>query len=215
MYDLHTHSLLSDGELLPSEVAVHYAALGYKAIAITDHSDYSNIKTNLAAITEFARHWPKSSPIRVLPGIELTHLPLEQFKPLAALARKKGAQIIVAHGETSAEPVMPGTNRAALQSDIDILAHPGMITDDDIRLAVKRGIFLEVTARKGHRDCDAHVIARALELGAKLIINTDSHSPENIMPRSEVYKIVSEFGLTPDQIKRIEEDTESLLRRKK
>ena len=44
MYDLHTHSLLSDGELLPSELARRYEEKGYKAIAITDHVDFSNIK---------------------------------------------------------------------------------------------------------------------------------------------------------------------------
>ena len=42
MYDLHCHTLQSDGVLLPSEVAVRYSAAGYKAIAICDHADYSN-----------------------------------------------------------------------------------------------------------------------------------------------------------------------------
>ncbi|MFA5362653.1 MAG: PHP domain-containing protein, partial [Candidatus Omnitrophota bacterium] len=42
MYNLHCHSLLSDGNLLPSEVAVRYLAQGFKTIAITDHADYSN-----------------------------------------------------------------------------------------------------------------------------------------------------------------------------
>ena len=69
MFDLHCHSLLSDGALLPSEVAVHYLAAGYKAIAITDHTDYSNIDSNIKAILEFTKHWPKSAKIKVLPGI--------------------------------------------------------------------------------------------------------------------------------------------------
>ncbi|MBI3754855.1 MAG: PHP domain-containing protein, partial [Deltaproteobacteria bacterium] len=43
MIDLHTHSLLSDGELLPSELIRRAEAMGYKGIAITDHSDASNI----------------------------------------------------------------------------------------------------------------------------------------------------------------------------
>ena len=85
MYNLHCHSLLSDGVLLPSELAVRYAAAGYKAIAITDHVDYSNIALIIKAILEFTRHWPKNRKIIVLPGIELTHLPPEQFQPLAKL----------------------------------------------------------------------------------------------------------------------------------
>ena len=41
MFDLHTHSLLSDGELLPSELARRYEEKGFRAIAITDHADVS------------------------------------------------------------------------------------------------------------------------------------------------------------------------------
>ena len=41
--DLHMHSLFSDGELLPSEIARRAYVLGHEAIAITDHVDYSNI----------------------------------------------------------------------------------------------------------------------------------------------------------------------------
>ena len=149
MYNLHCHSLLSDGELLPSELAVRYAAAGYKAIAITDHADYSNIALITKAILEFTRHWPKNRKIMVLPGIELTHLPPEQFEPLAKYARKEGIKVIIGHGETLVEPVIPGTNHAALEADIDILAHPGLISDTDIKLAKKRGIFLEV--RKSQR----------------------------------------------------------------
>ncbi len=203
MYDLHTHSLLSDGVLLPSEVAVRYLAAGYKAIAITDHSDYSNIKANVASIMEFIRHWPKNSKIKVLPGVELTHLPPEQFKPLARYARAQGIKIIVAHGETTAEPVVKGTNRAALLAGIDILAHPGRISDEDVKLAKQRGVFLEVTCRKGHRDSDAHVIRQALKFGAKLIINSDSHAPEDILTPAQVLKIVTKAGLTRPQIEKI------------
>ncbi len=42
MIDLHTHSFFSDGELIPSELIRRAEAIGYKAIAITDHVDSSN-----------------------------------------------------------------------------------------------------------------------------------------------------------------------------
>ena len=116
MYNLHCHSLLSDGDLLASELAVRFQALGYKAIAITDHADYSNIDTLINSIMQFSRHWPKNSKLKVLPGIELTHLPLEQYKPLAKYAREQGIKIIIGHGETLAEPVIKGTNRACLEA---------------------------------------------------------------------------------------------------
>ena len=203
MYDLHCHSLLSDGVLLPSEVAVRYLALGYKTIAITDHSDYSNIETNIKAILEFARHWPKSAKIKVLPGIELTHLPLEQFSPLAKYARSKGIKIIVGHGETTAEPVLKGTNLAALEADIDILAHPGLITDAEVTLARKKGIFLEVTARRGHRNANSHVVKKARKCAARLIINSDSHQPEDILSPKLLVKFAYNAGLGMGEIGKI------------
>ena len=203
MFDLHTHSLLSDGVLLPSEIAVRYSALGYKTIAITDHVDYSNIKANIEAILEFTRNWPADSAIKVLAGIELTHLPLEQFKPLAQYARKKGIKIIIGHGETLAEPVIKGTNRACLEADIDILAHPGLISEEDVKLAKKKDIFLEITARKGHRDTNAHVAECALKLKAELILNTDSHSPEDIIGLEDLIKVGLKSGLSQKEIEEI------------
>ncbi|MCX5697550.1 MAG: histidinol phosphate phosphatase domain-containing protein [Candidatus Omnitrophica bacterium] len=214
MYNLHCHSLLSDGSLLPSEVTVRYQDAGYKVIAITDHADYSNIKTLVPAIVEFANHWPKSAAIKVLPGVELTHIPPEHFKPLAKLARNKGAKVIVGHGETPVEPVAAGTNRAALEADIDILAHPGLISDADILLAKNKGIFLEVTTREGHSEGNAHLIQRALALGAKLILSTDSHQPEDIISPQQVIKIVSQEGLNEEDIRTIYFNVEDFLKRK-
>jgi len=213
-YNLHAHTLLSDGELLPSEVAMRYLDKGYKVIALTDHADYSNIKPVCSAIVEFCRKWPKDSKIKVLPGIELTHLPPEQFKPLAAFARKQGIKIVIAHGETTIEPVVKDTNKLALTADIDILAHPGMITDEDTLLAKKRGIFLEITSRLGHADTNKHVISQARKLGAKLILDHDAHAPEDIISCEQMVEIGIKEGLTKDEIEKIYADVNDFLKKK-
>jgi len=210
-YNLHAHSLLSDGELLPSEIAVRYMSLGYKIIAITDHADYSNIDYVIKSILKFTKHWPKSYPLKVLPGIELTQVPLEHFRPLAKYARGKGIKIIVAHGQTIAEPLIKGTNRAALEADIDILAHPGYITDADTNLAKEKGIFLEVTSRKGHCQTNSHVVKQAKKHGAKIILNHDSHSPEDIIKPPELTKIGLKSGLKPQDIEKICSDIKKFL----
>jgi putative hydrolase len=213
MYNLHSHTFLSDGELLPSEVAIRYQAQGYKTIAITDHADYSNIKTIVRAIVEFCRKWPKDSAIKVLPGIELTHLPPQQFRPLANYARRHGIKVIIAHGETPVEPIASGTNKSALEANIDILAHPGLITDDDTKLAARKGIFLEVTSRGGHSETNTHVIKQARKFGAKLILNNDSHKCEDIISPKELNQTGLDCGLTQEEIKKIYKDTEDFLRR--
>ncbi|MFZ5800228.1 MAG: histidinol phosphate phosphatase domain-containing protein [Candidatus Omnitrophota bacterium] len=193
MIDLHTHSLLSDGCLLPSELARRYEEKGFKAIAITDHVDSSNIARVVKEITTFCRAWPKHR-IKVLPGIELTHIPPEHFPRLTRYARKHGIKIIIAHGESPVEPVIKGTNRAALNSDINILAHPGKLTLEDARLAKKKGIFLEITCRRGHRKTNRHVAKVAQQAGAKLILNSDSHKPEDIPTAAKFHHIARQAG---------------------
>lgn len=214
MYNLHSHSILSDGALLPTEIAMRYFALGYKTIAITDHVDYSNIEFVVESILKFTTHWPKNSPIKVLSGIELTHLPLEQFKPLAQYARSKGIEIIVAHGETLMEPVIKGTNHASLQADIDILAHPGLISDEDVQLAKRKNIFLELTSRKGHLTGNSHVVERALKFGAKLILSNDSHDPEDIIKPDELENVAYKANLTKKDIDKIYLDVSDFLKTK-
>jgi histidinol phosphatase-like PHP family hydrolase len=211
MYDLHIHSLLSDGQLLPSELARRYEVKGYKAIAITDHVDASNIKTVITQIINFTKKWPKNR-IKVIPGIELTHIPLEHFVPLTKYARKKGIKIIVAHGQSPIEPVISGTNKKALTCDIDILAHPGNITKEEVLLAKKKNIFLEITTRKGHKTMNSHVINMARKYGAKLILNTDSHSPEDIILPRQLRGLGLKIGLLPEEIVKIYYNTNKLVK---
>ena len=42
--DLHMHTLCSDGELLPIELARRAKIMGHEAIAFTDHVDLSNLE---------------------------------------------------------------------------------------------------------------------------------------------------------------------------
>lgn len=212
MYNLHSHSLLSDGDLLPSEIAVRYMHAGYKTIAITDHADYSNIEFVIKSILKFTRNWPKNSGIKVLPGVELTHLPLKQFAPLAKYARKEGIKIIVGHGESPVEPVIKGTNRAALEADIDILAHPGLIADSDAKLASKKGIFLEITSRKGHARTNSYVVKKALEYASPLILSHDSHSLEDIISPAKLSQVGAKAGLSRQQLAHIYRDVEGFIK---
>lgn len=213
MIDLHTHSLFSDGELIPSELVRRAFVKGYKAIAITDHADLSNIDMIVPRVAKVSGELSKAWEIKVIPGIELTHVPPSEIASLAKEARGLGAKLVLCHGETIVEPVPPGTNSAALSSDIDILTHPGLITLDDARLAADRGICLEITARKGHSLTNGHVARMALAAGARLIINTDAHSPSDLITIQEAERIVMGAGLTADDFRQIMRNAEELVRR--
>lgn len=212
MIDLHTHSLFSDGELIPSELVRRAIVKGYKAIAITDHADLSNIDMIVPRVAKVSGELSRAWEIKVIPGIELTHVPPSEIAGLAKDARGLGAKLVLCHGETIVEPVPPGTNYAALSSDIDILTHPGLITLDEARLAADRGICLEITARKGHSLTNGHVARMAKEAGARLIINTDAHSPSDLITIEEAERIVMGAGLSADDFMRIMRNAEDLVR---
>jgi len=119
----------------------------------------------------------------------------------------------VVHGETLAEPVAPGTNRAALEADINILAHPGLITREEAALAQEKGIFLEISARKGHCLANGHVAKIARETGASLILNTDSHSPGDLIARQQGERLLMGAGLSAAATQTMFTNAETLARR--
>ena len=200
MIDLHTHSLFSDGVLIPAELIRRFEHLGYSAVAITDHADSSTLDFIIPRIIQAATDLTRSQSVTVVPGIELTHLPPKEIAPLVKRARELGARLVVVHGETIVEPVPPGTNRAGLEAGIDILAHPGLITPEDVTLAADREIFLEITSRPGHSYTNGHVARLAEETGAKLVLNSDTHSPGDQMSEKFAGKVVAGAGLPSDSL---------------
>ena len=213
MIDLHTHSLLSDGELLPSELVRRAVVKGYQGLAITDHVDVSNIDWVISRLVKDCGELMKYFQIAVIPGAEITHVPPEMIKPLAEEARKLGAKVVVVHGETIVEPVAPGSNLQALKSPIDILAHPGLITEEEVLLAKKNGIMLEITARKGHCLTNGHVAKLALKTGAGLVLNTDAHSPEDLVTPDQARKIALGAGLDEGDFSQLRMNAQELLER--
>ena len=215
MIDLHTHSIFSDGELVPAEHLRRVENLGYEAVAITDHADSSNFDFIIPRIVKAAEDLNRFSRTRLVPGIELTHIPPEMFADLVAQSRKLGAQIIVGHGETVMEPVKAGTNIAAIQAGVDILAHPGFITGEEAQLAAEKGVYLELTGRKGHSLTNGHVARIALETGALLVVNADAHGPGDFMTDAMAETVALGAGLDKARYEKLRRDMSELLGRAK
>ena len=195
--DLHTHSFFSDGVLLPSEMLRRVEALGYAALAITDHVDASNVEEVAAQLVRFFREGLVGFGVTYIPGVELTHVPPEQIAPLARRAKRLGVRLVVVHGETAVEPVAPGTNRAAVECrDVDILAHPGFINEEEALLAAANNVTLEISARGGHNMTNGHVARIAQRTGARLVVNTDTHTPSDMMDQARSRQVARGAGLT-------------------
>ena len=203
MYDLHTHTILSDGEMLPIELIRRMSVIGYTTVAITDHADHSNTEEILAALAK-VRESAQIYGVKLLCGVELTHVPPPLIAGLAKSAKELGADIVIVHGETTVEPVAPGTNCAACGCKyVNVLAHPGLISIKDAKLAAKNGIALELTSRGGHNRTNGHVAQIAQVAGCQLVVDSDAHAPHDIMSEQAKFIVAKGAGLNDVQCREV------------
>jgi histidinol phosphatase-like PHP family hydrolase len=215
LYDLHTHTILSDGEMLPIELIRRAAVLGYGTVAITDHADSSNV-ADLLDIVGRVKESAQCYGVTLLAGVELTHVPPEHIPALAKYAKQRGADIVVVHGETVMEPVAPGTNSAAASCEyVDVLAHPGLIAEGDAERAAELGIALEITSRGGHNRTNGHVLQVARRTGCRVVVDSDAHAPSDMMSREARRAVALGAGMTGRECKEVlSQDIHRLLHRR-
>jgi putative hydrolase len=196
VFDFHTHTFLSDGVLLPIELIRRAVVNGYAAIAVTDHASAGHMETVLRAVIADCALAEKHWDIRAIPGVELTHVPPLAIPELAAEARRLGAKIVVVHGQTPVEPVLTGTNLAAVEcADVDVLAHPGPIGSDVAELAARHSVFLEVSAHRGHCLANGAVVTAGRRAGAMLLVNSDAHDPAEVLTADFAGRVAAGAGL--------------------
>lgn len=214
MIDFHSHTLISDGALIASELAGRAKAIGYKGLAITDHADTSNIEQVLEQVIKFCdsfNDFEDADAIKVVPGLELTHVPPKLIGTLVEQARALGAGVVLVHGETMVEPVPRGTNRAAIEACVDILAHPGLVTEEDALLAKKNNVLFEITTRHGHSFTNGHVGSMAKRIGVEMILNSDAHGPGDLITSEKAMNVVLGAGLNENDFRRMEDNAQKLL----
>ncbi len=201
MFDFHTHTLISDGDLIPAESVRRAEMSGYSMLGFADHADLATLPTQMGVIVAAAKAENRSgSGMTVLPGAEVTHVRPGQIGEAVRLARELGAAFVVVHGETLAEPVAPGTNRAAIEAGADILAHPGLISRDEAKLAAERGVMLEISGKRGHCLANGHVARLARECGAMTLFGSDSHTAGEMPDRDFAERICLAAGLDQEEV---------------
>ncbi|MEE8472592.1 MAG: histidinol phosphate phosphatase domain-containing protein [Dehalococcoidia bacterium] len=212
VYDFHTHSLLSDGGLSPIELVRRAQVAGYRAIAITDHAGFGSLKRIISEVADDCARAREHWGITAIPGIELTHLPPQAIAEAAQMAKELGAWLVVVHGETIIEPVEKGSNLAAVTCpQVDILAHPGLLTLEEAQLAGANGIFIEISARKGHSLTNGHVLKVAREAGCQLLLGSDAHEAEELLSATLASEVVRGAGLDQSEAAQVLEASPQLL----
>ncbi len=203
MLDFHSHSLLSDGVLLPTELARRAEDKGYGVLAITDHVDTGSVERVASEIAAVAGALNKIVNIKIIPGVEITHVPPELIEETVKRARISGAQLVLIHGETIVEPVSSGTNEAGILSGADIIAHPGMINLEIAALAARNGVMLELSGRKGHSLTNGLVAKAAASGGALLSFGSDTHTPDNLGGFEFAQKVLLGSGLNREEAEKV------------
>ena len=204
LFDFHSHTFMSDGVLSPIELIRRAVSNGYTAIAVTDHVGINDQERALEILVKECAEATENMGITAVPGVELTHVPPHRIAEAARRAKAGGAKLVLVHGETIKEPVAKGTNRAALECpDVDILVHPGMLTEEEADIARQADIYLELTSRAGHSLTNGHVARTAMEVGAKLVVNSDGHAPGDLLTEELARQIVIGSGLSQGDFKPI------------
>ncbi len=213
LIDLHTHTFFSDGILSPAELVYRCKVNDLKAVALTDHVDYSNIEQVINGALKACSELTERYDIEVVAGVELTYIPPSDIGRMTEKARKLGAEIVIVHGETTAENVPAGTNISAIRACCDILAHPGFLEPLHAKEAAERDVFIELTTRPGHRDGNLQVSTEAIKNNCRLILNTDSHSPQDVLDIQKVCAVLDQCGLEKDYYSKMLKNSELLIER--
>lgn len=212
MIDLHTHTFLSDGALVPAELARRASVAGYRVLGITDHVDPGTLRFTIETTLQFCAAIQDQMQLHIVPGVEITHVPCSLIAETARNARSLGAQLVIVHGESIVEPVAEGSNRAALDADIDLLAHPGVIDRGTVARAAERGIYLEISARAGHSLGNGRLVALARDVGAIefLVVSSDAHEPGDLLTKALRRAVCMGAGLTDTEADRVERNADVL-----
>jgi len=197
--DLHVHSHWSDGRDSVEEMALAARALGYRYIAITDHSkglgiahglNEERIKEQTAEIRKLNEGL---KDFRVLTGIEVDiradgslDLPDDILTELDVVV----AAVHSAMGQEQ-EKMTRRIIQAMENPHVDIIAHPtcrllggreaiALDMEAIFHAAARTGTALEINAMPDRLDLKDLHIFRARELGVKLSLGTDAHATEHL-----------------------------------
>jgi DNA polymerase (family 10) len=197
--DLHVHSNWSDGRDSIEDMAVAARALGYRYMAITDHSKGLGIAHGLneervrEQRAEIRRMNESLKDFRILSGIEVDiradgsiDLPDDLLAELDVVV----AAVHSAMGQEQ-DKMTRRIIRAMENPHVDIVAHPtgrllgvreamAMDMEAIFHAAARTGTAMEINAMPDRLDLKDIHIFRVRELGAKLTLGTDSHATEHL-----------------------------------
>lgn len=179
MFDFHIH-VAACGDLLPAEAMRLARNAGFKAVGLIVRADQATLPLLLPPLLPMVRNCSLYVGLEAFAGVELVQVPPALFSMAVTRARALGAELVLGHGEGVPFPpvasVEQGTNLAAIEAGVDILAHPGLITEEDAARAAELGVLLELSLASPHSLANGHVAAMAARHGCGLVIGSSARS---------------------------------------
>lgn len=198
--DLHMHTTWSDGTASVLEMAEACAERGYEYMAITDHSKVMTMVGGLTPerVREQGEEIAKAQEemgdrIRILRGQEVDILKDGSLDQPDDILEELDVVVIAVHSfmDMDRETMTTRVLRAMDHPQVDILAHPTgrLLNRRDpfpidmeavLEKAAERGIAVEINAHPRRLDLTDRYAARARELGARIVIDSDAHSTQGL-----------------------------------
>jgi DNA polymerase (family 10) len=197
--DLQMHTTASDGKNSIEEMAAAARALGYKYIALTDHSKAVTVangldeKRTLAEIKKIRAAGKRVSGIRLLAGIEVDIHKDGSLDLHEEVLAQLDVVVSAVHSYMNLDRVaMTERLLAAIENPYtQVLAHPtGRLLlrreafDFDMEkvldAARQHGVAMECNAYPDRLDLRDTYLRMAKERGVKIVISTDAHSTAHL-----------------------------------
>lgn len=197
--DLQMHTTATDGKASIEEMALKAKGMGYEYVAITDHSkavrvahglDEKGLARHLKAIEKAQSKVPG---ICILKGIEVDILPDGSLDLDDAILKECDVVIGAIHYRFNlseremTERIVKGISNRY----VNVFGHPtGRLilerppyevnVEELVKAARDYGVALEINAHPDRLDLKDIHVRLARDRGARLVISTDSHSPQNL-----------------------------------
>jgi len=197
--DLQMHTKWSDGQNTVEEMSRAAKALGYEYICISDHVGTLQIAGGLNAKElaqqkkEIEKAQKKIPGIKILQGAEVNILSNGKLDMKDSVLKELDVVVGSIHGgfRQSGEQITHRIVSAMENDNVDIIAHPTgrqiqkrkpyeVDLEKVFEVAKRTGTLLEINSYPDRLDLNADNVRRAVELGCRLVIDTDAHSAEHL-----------------------------------
>jgi putative hydrolase len=219
--DCHSHSDWSDGGSPIREMAEAARALGHEYLVLTDHSprltvahglDANRLRAQLDVVAEVNE---EMAPWRLLTGIEVDILEDGTLDQSDELLARLDVVVASVHSKLRMEAAQMTERmiRAIESPHVDILGHctgrlvvgrgrPQSEFDPEavFGACARTGTAVEINSRPERRDPPPDLLAKAVEAGCVVTIDTDAHAPGQLEWLDLGCEQAAEAGLEPDRI---------------